>query len=133
MTRPAAIAVAPADHHCDICSLCCGCFTLLRLLCRHGHQAISPHHAIAAFTGAEGFVAGWKLLAGVMLAITGAEAMYADLGHFNARAVRVSVHWWSGITAGQVWHTLASLRSDLFVWGGGGGWWVTLWYTPCSY
>lgn len=26
-----------------------------------------------------------------MLAITGAEAMYADLGHFNARAVTVSV------------------------------------------
>lgn len=40
--------------------------------------------------GASGFDGGWRLLAGVMLCITGAEAMYADLGHFNARAVVVS-------------------------------------------
>ena len=53
-------------------------------------QAISPHHGIAAFTGPGGFEAGWRLLAGIMLAITGAEAMYADLGHFNAPAVTVS-------------------------------------------
>jgi K+ transporter len=52
-------------------------------------QAVSPHHAIAAFTGPGGFKAGWTLLAGVMLCITGAEAMYADLGHFNAQAVTV--------------------------------------------
>jgi len=42
-----------------------------------------------AFTGDGGFVAGWRLLSGVMMAITGAEAMYADLGHFNAKAVMV--------------------------------------------
>lgn len=53
-------------------------------------QAVSPHHAISAFTGPGGFESGWRLLAGVMLAVTGAEAMYADLGHFNARAVTVS-------------------------------------------
>lgn len=53
-------------------------------------RAVLPNHAIYAFMGPDGFAAGWRLLAGVMLTITGAEAMYADLGHFNQRAVTLS-------------------------------------------
>jgi KUP system potassium uptake protein len=33
---------------------------------------------------------GWLMLGGVVLCITGAEAMYADLGHFTRRLVSVS-------------------------------------------
>lgn len=32
---------------------------------------------------------GWQQLAGLFLSITGAEALYADLGHFNKTAIRV--------------------------------------------
>ena len=32
---------------------------------------------------------GWELMSGVLLCITGVEAMYADLGHFSRRAVQV--------------------------------------------
>ena len=48
--------------------------------------ALSPHHG-AEFLfnhGHEAFVA----LGGVVLAVTGAEALYADMGHFGARAIR---------------------------------------------
>jgi KUP system potassium uptake protein len=34
---------------------------------------------------------GWLMLGGVVLCITGAEAMYADLGHFSRRSVSVSL------------------------------------------
>lgn len=49
-------------------------------------QALSPHHG-AEFLfnhGHEAFVA----LGGVVLAVTGAEALYADMGHFGAQAIR---------------------------------------------
>ena len=48
--------------------------------------ALSPHHG-AEFLfnhGHEAFVA----LGGVVLAVTGAEALYADMGHFGASAIR---------------------------------------------
>lgn len=32
---------------------------------------------------------GWEIMSGVLLCITGVEAMYADLGHFSRRAVQV--------------------------------------------
>ncbi|KAF3430886.1 hypothetical protein FNV43_RR25616 [Rhamnella rubrinervis] len=38
---------------------------------------------------------GWVSLGGIFLCITGAEAMFADLGHFNIRAIQIS---FSGIT-----------------------------------
>ncbi|KAG1370244.1 hypothetical protein COCNU_15G006100 [Cocos nucifera] len=33
---------------------------------------------------------GWVSLGGIVLAITGTEAMFADLGHFNVRAIQIS-------------------------------------------
>jgi KUP system potassium uptake protein len=54
--------------------------------------ALSPHHG-AEFLfnhGHEAFVA----LGGVVLAVTGAEALYADMGHFGAGAIRRS---WFGL------------------------------------
>src|SRR4051794_25570040 len=48
--------------------------------------ALSPHHGLEFLFnhGHEAFVA----LGGVVLAVTGAEALYADMGHFGAGAIR---------------------------------------------
>ena len=53
--------------------------------------AIDPRHAI-------GFLAehGWHsfvVLGGVFLAITGGEALYADMGHFGRKPIRSSWYW----------------------------------------
>jgi KUP system potassium uptake protein len=50
--------------------------------------ALSPHHAIRFFT-----VHGWRgflVLGSVVLAITGGEALYADMGHLGRRPIRVA-------------------------------------------
>ena len=51
-------------------------------------QALSPHHAI-------GFLVhnGWRaflLLGSIVLCVTGCEALYADMGHFGRRPVRMA-------------------------------------------
>jgi KUP system potassium uptake protein len=50
--------------------------------------AISPTHAIAFFVnnGRLGFL----VLGSVFLVVTGGEALYADMGHFGARAIRMA-------------------------------------------
>ena len=50
--------------------------------------ALDPQHALHFATG-HGF-ASFVVLGSVLLAITGAEALYADMGHFGKTAVRVS-------------------------------------------
>jgi KUP system potassium uptake protein len=55
-------------------------------------QAINPYHALHFVTG-HGF-ASFVVLGAVLLAITGAEALYADMGHFGKRAVRIA---WFGL------------------------------------
>ena len=49
--------------------------------------AVSPHHAVT-FLVHNGW-AGFLVLGGVFLAVTGGEALYADLGHFGARPIRL--------------------------------------------
>ncbi len=54
--------------------------------------ALSPHHGVAFF-----FHHGWdglKVLGGVVLAVTGGEALYADMGHFGRPPIRVA---WLGL------------------------------------
>ena len=51
-------------------------------------EAVNPVHALG-FVGGHGF-ASFVVLGSVLLAITGAEALYADMGHFGARAVRLA-------------------------------------------
>ncbi|MSP20095.1 MAG: potassium transporter Kup [Alphaproteobacteria bacterium] len=61
-------------------------------------MAINPAHA-AAFVARE----GWQVflpLGAVFLAITGAEALYADLGHFGAKAIRTA--WFLVVMPGLV-------------------------------
>ncbi len=53
--------------------------------------ALSPHHALGFLVAHPGtaFVA----LGAVVLCVTGAEALYADLGHFGKRPVRLAWFW----------------------------------------
>ena len=54
--------------------------------------AVNPAHAVRFFV-AHGWH-GFLVLGGVVLAITGAEALYADMGHFGKRPIRVA---WLGV------------------------------------
>jgi len=51
-------------------------------------EALDPRHALR-FATAHGF-ASFVVLGSVLLAITGAEALYADMGHFGKRAIRLA-------------------------------------------
>lgn len=50
--------------------------------------AISPHHAVLFFIHHKWH--GFLALGSVVLCITGGEALYADMGHFGRRAIRVA-------------------------------------------
>ena len=50
--------------------------------------AISPHHALAFVLGHPGIA--FVALSSVVLCITGAEALYADMGHFGKRPIRLA-------------------------------------------
>jgi len=57
-------------------------------------EALNPIHALR-FATSHGF-ASFLVLGSVLLAITGAEALYADMGHFGKRAIRIA---WFGLVA----------------------------------
>ncbi|KAM3335331.1 hypothetical protein ACQJBY_029647 [Aegilops geniculata] len=52
------------------------------------YQAISPYYIVKFFrtTGTD----GWIALGGILLSMTGYEAMFADLGHFTSASVRLA-------------------------------------------
>ncbi|MBC2664855.1 potassium transporter Kup [Novosphingobium flavum] len=50
--------------------------------------ALSPHHAVVLF--AEDPLHGFLAMGSAVLAVTGAEALYADMGHFGRAPIRVS-------------------------------------------
>jgi KUP system potassium uptake protein len=54
--------------------------------------AINPIYAISYLHS--GGVTGFLVLGGVFLCVTGAEALYADMGHFGARPIRLA---WSAL------------------------------------
>jgi KUP system potassium uptake protein len=51
-------------------------------------QAVSPLHAVRLFQSDP--ERAFKVLGSVVLCITGGEALYADMGHFGARPIRLS-------------------------------------------
>jgi KUP system potassium uptake protein len=51
-------------------------------------QALSPHHAVNFFRQ-DGLLA-FLALSSVVLAVTGAEALYADMGHFGRNPIKLS-------------------------------------------
>ncbi|KAK8960720.1 putative potassium transporter 2 [Platanthera guangdongensis] len=71
--------------------LCIGAIGLYNILYWNPriYQALSPLYIIKFFkvTGRN----GWLSLGGILLCITGSEAMFADLGHFTAASIRVGV------------------------------------------
>jgi len=54
-------------------------------------EALSPHHAL--FFILENPLIAFIILGAVVLAITGTEALYADMGHFGRRPIRIA--WFS--------------------------------------
>ncbi len=54
--------------------------------------AIDPRYALSALFG--GGAAGFVVLGGVFLCVTGAEALYADMGHVGVRSIRLA---WYGL------------------------------------
>ena len=50
--------------------------------------ALSPHYAVAFFH--RNGIHGGLILGSVVLAVTGAEALYADMGHFGVRPIRLA-------------------------------------------
>jgi KUP system potassium uptake protein len=54
--------------------------------------ALSPHHALRFMWNQPGTT--FVILGAVVLAVTGAEALYADLGHFGKRPIRLA---WFGV------------------------------------
>ena len=67
--------------------------------------ALDPMHALAFVTGHG--LASFLVLGSVLLAITGAEALYADIGHFGKRAVRLA--WFT--VAAPAWCSTTSARA----------------------
>src|SRR5437762_3799322 len=57
-------------------------------------KALDPTYALYFVTG-HGF-ASFVVLGSVLLAVTGAEALYADMGHFGKSAIRIA---WFGLVA----------------------------------
>ena len=53
--------------------------------------ALSPHYAVVFFQQ-NGWI-GFLTLGAVVLAVTGAEALYADMGHFGRRPIRIAWLW----------------------------------------
>ncbi|KAK8082165.1 potassium uptake protein [Apiospora saccharicola] len=51
-------------------------------------KAFSPYYAIHFFI--QNKTDGWRMLGGVLLAFTGVEALFADLGAFSMRAIQLS-------------------------------------------
>ncbi|KAF5752203.1 potassium transporter 19-like [Tripterygium wilfordii] len=51
-------------------------------------KAVNPWYIVMYF--ARNKLNAWKSLGGVILCLTGSEALFADLGHFNVRAIRIS-------------------------------------------
>ncbi|KAM7495894.1 hypothetical protein LguiA_020308 [Lonicera macranthoides] len=52
-------------------------------------KAINPQYIVDYFTRNK--KDAWVSLGGIVLAITGTEALFADVGHFNARSIQISM------------------------------------------
>jgi KUP system potassium uptake protein len=59
-------------------------------LIRHPHvlAALNPTYALSFLAHADGWIA-FTVLGSVFLALTGGEALYADMGHFGRKAIRI--------------------------------------------
>ena len=78
--------------------------------------ALSPHYMFVYWRDSHQH--GWELMSGVLLCITGVEAMYADLGHFSRRAVQVcfaaSLSMLTGLCLDGRWQSDGRFGSSTF-------------------
>ncbi|KAJ7558578.1 hypothetical protein O6H91_04G046900 [Diphasiastrum complanatum] len=51
-------------------------------------KSLSPHYAFLFFSRND--TVGWKGLGAISLCVSGAEVMFADMGHFNRRSIQVA-------------------------------------------
>lgn len=54
----------------------------------HVYKALSPYYMYKFFKKTQ--KGGWMSLGGILLCITGSEAMYADLGHFSQLSIKIA-------------------------------------------
>ncbi|HEY5064505.1 MAG TPA: KUP/HAK/KT family potassium transporter [Xanthobacteraceae bacterium] len=57
----------------------------------HVIYALNPYYALRLL--ADGGFRGFLVLGGIFLCVTGAEALYADMGHFGKRPIRMAWSW----------------------------------------
>lgn len=54
----------------------------------HVYRALSPYYMYKFLQKTQ--TGGWKSLGGILLCVTGSEAMYADLGHFSHSSIKIA-------------------------------------------
>ncbi|CAD6337039.1 unnamed protein product [Miscanthus lutarioriparius] len=54
----------------------------------HIYKALSPYYMYSFIQKTQ--VGGWMSLGGILLCVTGSEAMYADLGHFSQSSIKIA-------------------------------------------
>ena len=68
-------------------NLCIGVYNLVKYQ-PSAAKGLSPYYIYYYWSGDP--TSAWKMLSKIFLSITGAEALYADLGHFDARSIRIA-------------------------------------------
>lgn len=86
-TTKIAVTFAPIVVIWLLLNLACGVYNLV-YYDASVFQALSPYWIYHWF--AHHGRQGWEMMGGTLLAITGVEALFADLGHFHASSVRLS-------------------------------------------
>ncbi|KAI4339480.1 hypothetical protein MLD38_024422 [Melastoma candidum] len=86
-THKVAFLFAPIIIMWLISIMCIGLYNIIRWNPKIV-QALSPYYIIKFFK--ENGKDGWISLGGILLSITGTEAMFADLGHFTAFSIRIA-------------------------------------------
>ena len=71
--------------------------------------ALSPTYAVSFL--AQNQLHSLVVLSSVILAITGVEALYADLGHFGARAIRLA--WWFVVAPALILNYLGQAAEEI--------------------
>nr|XP_043631161.1 potassium transporter 2-like [Erigeron canadensis]XP_043631162.1 potassium transporter 2-like [Erigeron canadensis]XP_043631163.1 potassium transporter 2-like [Erigeron canadensis]XP_043631164.1 potassium transporter 2-like [Erigeron canadensis]XP_043631165.1 potassium transporter 2-like [Erigeron canadensis] len=70
--------------------ICISALGIYNIICwnPHVYQALSPYYMLKFFRKTK--KQGWMSLGGILLCITGSEAMFADLGHFSYTAIQIT-------------------------------------------
>ncbi|XP_073130002.1 potassium transporter 6-like [Henckelia pumila] len=70
-----------------LCISCIGIYNIFHWN-PHVYQALSPHYMYMFLKKTQR--GGWMSLGGILLCITGSEAMFADLGHFSQSSIKIA-------------------------------------------